>query len=159
MVDVQFKSRAKHFVPLSVLKSIATATPGADAPGYLTSEDIDAIKGHFTYTQSKLMTYRLYARSGMALINRGRLSVQRVEQAAWDAIQKMADKGGWSERQTKKTGSQKKQTVGDSEGGAETSSKEPVKPKGNPRKRKTQQAEEDEGSVPVRRSTRTRTKV
>lgn len=94
----------------------------------------------------------------MALLNRGRLSVQRAEQAAWDVIQKMADKGGWSARQTKKTKGQKKQTPGD-EGGAEPSPKEPVKSKGNSRKRKRQQAEEDGGSVPTRRSTRTRTKV
>lgn len=93
----------------------------------------------------------------MALLNRGRLSVQRVEQAAWNAIQKMADKGGWSERQTKTKG--KKQTPGD-EGGAEPSSKQPVKPKGSSRKRKRpQQAEEGNGSVPVRRSTRAKTKV
>lgn len=94
----------------------------------------------------------------MALLNRGRLSVQRVEQAAWDAIQKMADKGGWGERQTKKTKGRKEQTLGD-EDDAEPSPKEPVKSKGNFRKRKAQQAEEVEGSVPVRRSTRTRTKV
>jgi hypothetical protein len=94
----------------------------------------------------------------MALLNRGRLSVQRVEQVAWVAVQKMADKGGWSERQTKKTKGQKKQTLGD-EDRAEPAQKEPVKSDGNPRKRKTQKAEEDEGLAPVRRSTRTRTKV
>jgi len=81
-----------------------------------------------------------------------------VEQAAWDVIQKMAGKGGWSERQTKKTKGQKKQTLG-GEDGAESAQKEPVKSDGNPRKRKTRKAEEDEGLAPVRRSTRTRTKV
>ena len=44
MVDVEFKSRAKHLVPLSVLKSIAAA---GDTPEYLTAGDVDAIKGHF----------------------------------------------------------------------------------------------------------------
>ena len=114
------------------------------------------------------VTYLLYgqilrlivdcAGPGMALINRGRLSVQRVELAAWDAVQEMADEGGWGERQERKTKSQKKQAPGD-ESGVKPPSKEPVKPKGNSRKRKAQQAEGDEGSVPVRRSTRTRTKV
>ena len=46
MVDVEFKSRAKHFVPLSVLKGIAAG----DTPEYLTTGDVDAIKGHFTRT-------------------------------------------------------------------------------------------------------------
>ena len=41
MVDVEFKSRAKHLVSLSVLKGI----PAGDVPEYLTAGDIDAIKG------------------------------------------------------------------------------------------------------------------
>ncbi|KAF9653440.1 DUF55-domain-containing protein [Thelephora ganbajun] len=135
MVDVEFKSRTKCFVSLSVLKGVAAG----GAPGYLTSGDIDAIKG-------------------MALLNRGRLSVQRVEQAAWDAIQIMADKGSWSEGQEKKAKGWKKQTPKDKESGADPSSKEPVKAKGNPKKRKAQQAEGDEDLAPVRRSARVRTK-
>ena len=96
----------------------------------------------------------------MALLNRGRLSVQRVERAAWDAIQTMADKGGWSERQGKKVRDRKKRALEDKEDGVGPSSVdlEPVEAKGNPRKRKAQQAEGDEDSKPVRRSTRTRTK-
>ena len=94
----------------------------------------------------------------MALVSRGRLSVQRVEQAAWDAIQTMADKGGCSELQEKKTRGRNRQALEDKEGGEEPSSKEPVKAKGNPRKRKAQQAEGGEDSAPVRRSARTRTK-
>lgn len=48
MVDVEFKSRAKHFVPLSVLKSIAVE----DTQECLTSEDVDAIKGDLTCNRS-----------------------------------------------------------------------------------------------------------
>lgn len=33
----------------------------------------------------------------MDLVHRGRLSVQRVEPEAWDAIEQLAEKGGWSE--------------------------------------------------------------
>ena len=51
----------------------------------------------------------------MALLNRGRLSVQRVEQGAWDAIQKMADQGGWAEAQPKKARGRKKQAPKDKE--------------------------------------------
>ena len=94
----------------------------------------------------------------MALVTRGRLSVQRVEQEAWDAIQTMADKGGWGEEHAKKNKGRKKQVSEDKEDGEGASSKEPVKAKGNPRKRKAQQTEMDEGSVPVRHSARTRTK-
>jgi len=94
----------------------------------------------------------------MALVSRGRLSVQRVEQAAWDAIQTMADKGGWDEGKTKNTRRRKKQTPVDEDGGEESPSGEVIKAKDNPRKRKAQEAERGDDSVPVRRSTRTRTK-
>jgi len=94
----------------------------------------------------------------MVLLNRGRLSVQRVEQAAWEAIQTMADKGGWSEGQAKKTKSQKKQALEDKEDGTGPSVEGSVRAKGGPRKRKAQEAEEDGDLSPVRRSTRIRTK-
>ena len=41
MVDVEFTRRAKHFVPLSVLKGI----PAGNVPEYLTAGEVDAIKG------------------------------------------------------------------------------------------------------------------
>jgi len=72
----------------------------------------------------------------MALLNRGRLSVQRVEQAAWDAVQTMAENGGWSEGQAKKTRNRKKQAPEDKEDGEGPPSKEPVAAKGKPQKAK-----------------------
>lgn len=33
----------------------------------------------------------------MALVNRGRLSVQRVEEGTWKVIEQLAKKGGWDE--------------------------------------------------------------
>ena len=33
----------------------------------------------------------------MALLNRGRLSVQRVEEETWDVVNELAEKGGWEE--------------------------------------------------------------
>lgn len=84
--------------------------------------------------------------------------MQRVDQAAWNAIQTMAEKGGWSEGPTKKTKSRVKQAPEDKEGDTEPSSREPVTTKGNTRKRKAQQTEGGQDSAPVRRSTRAKTK-
>ena len=84
--------------------------------------------------------------------------MQRVEEEAWDAVRKMAERGGWSEERTKKAKGRKKQAAAEGvEDGAKPSSKEPVKPKNNSRKRKTRSAGEED-LVPVRRSTRARTK-
>lgn len=94
---------------------------------------------------------------GMTLLNRGRLSVQRVDRAAWDAIQTMADQGGWDEGQAKRVSNGKKQTPED-KGDSAGPSKEPVKAKSNPRKRKAQQAEGGEDPKPARRSTRVKRK-
>jgi len=54
MVDVKFKSRATHFIPLSVLKGIAAG----DTPEYLTAGDVDAIKGHLRLCRAKPLAYR-----------------------------------------------------------------------------------------------------
>lgn len=55
MVDVEFKSRARNFIPLSVLKGIAAG----DTPDYMTSGDVAAIKGHSHLSSRKLMAHRL----------------------------------------------------------------------------------------------------
>ncbi|KZT70332.1 DUF55-domain-containing protein [Daedalea quercina L-15889] len=78
MVDVTFVSRATHFVPLALLRNISLAS-GDDVPeevAYIGEEGVKTIKR-------------------MALVTRGRLSVQRVEDKAWAVIQQLADKGGW----------------------------------------------------------------
>jgi len=54
MVDVEFKSRAKHFVPLAVLKGIAAG----DTPEYLSPGDVDVIKGHFRLYCGKRLAHR-----------------------------------------------------------------------------------------------------
>lgn len=43
----------------------------------------------------------------MDLVRRGRLSVQRVQPEAWEVIEQMAEKGGWTE-ETKGNGRAKK---------------------------------------------------
>ncbi|KAJ7634861.1 DUF55-domain-containing protein [Roridomyces roridus] len=78
MVDLSFGSRAKHFVPLKLLRLITDASSAPAGLDYLGDDEIAAIKS-------------------MDLVTRGRLSVQRVTPAAWAAIELLAEKGGWDE--------------------------------------------------------------
>ncbi|KAH8118754.1 PUA-like domain-containing protein [Phellopilus nigrolimitatus] len=82
MVDVTFKARAVHFVPLSLFKRVAGLETDAppDEVAYIAEEGVKAIKS-------------------MALVNRGRLSVQPVEEVAFVIVQLLAEKGGWDQRQ------------------------------------------------------------
>ncbi|KAM6496218.1 DUF55 domain containing protein [Amanita muscaria] len=85
MVDVTFKSRAKHLVPLALLKYIA-GLPSDELPeevSYIGLEGCQAIRD-------------------TDLVTKGRLSVQRVSEKAWKAIQLLADNGGWSDSFVKK---------------------------------------------------------
>ncbi|KAG8734691.1 hypothetical protein FRC11_003769, partial [Ceratobasidium sp. 423] len=91
MVELRFKSRLKHFVSLAMLRSITSVTSvenlaqfSADSDGgnqlsYLTAADLKAL-------------------GEMPLLNRGRLSVQPVNEGAWTAINKLAERGGWDEQ-------------------------------------------------------------
>ncbi|KAI0658573.1 PUA-like domain-containing protein, partial [Cubamyces menziesii] len=76
MVDATFVRRATHFVPLSLLRTIAAAVEAPESVAYIGEDGVKAIKG-------------------MALVSRGRLSVQRVEEDAWQVIEKLAEHGGW----------------------------------------------------------------
>ncbi|EIW76204.1 DUF55-domain-containing protein [Coniophora puteana RWD-64-598 SS2] len=164
MVDVAFKSRAAHFVPLALLRRIADSTSPSLPAGieYLSHDNVQAIKG-------------------MALVTRGRLSVQPVEEGAWAAIELLADRGGWSEdeigvkkgaaakkattkaaapKRGKKTASKKSEKA-DEERADEGEASDPVeqedkevKPKANgSRKRKADEGEPQETRV-TRQSTR-----
>ncbi|KAL0950049.1 hypothetical protein HGRIS_010057 [Hohenbuehelia grisea] len=80
MVDLTFGSRAKHFIPLALLRYIAdlsSSTPPNEL-SYIGDDGVKAIKG-------------------MDLIVRGRLSVQRVDEKTWDVLNMMADRGGWDD--------------------------------------------------------------
>ncbi|KAF7351209.1 Autophagy-related protein [Mycena sanguinolenta] len=80
MVDLTFALRAQHFVPLTLLRFIADSSSDSPPAGleYLGDAGVAAIKG-------------------MDLVTRGRLSVQRVSEAAWTAVQALANTGGWDE--------------------------------------------------------------
>ena len=59
LVDVQYKQRVQHLVPLSLYKHLAAVSEVPECLSYLSTDHLQAIKE-------------------MALINRGRLSVQPV---------------------------------------------------------------------------------
>ncbi|KIK94064.1 hypothetical protein PAXRUDRAFT_143680 [Paxillus rubicundulus Ve08.2h10] len=78
MVDAEFVCRARHFIPLSLLRYIADL-PSSEPPeeiGYVGTAGVKAIQA-------------------MPLVTRGRLSVQRVSEEGWGIIEMMAEKGGW----------------------------------------------------------------
>ncbi|KIY51689.1 DUF55-domain-containing protein, partial [Fistulina hepatica ATCC 64428] len=79
MPDVSFVTRVKYFVPLTLLKSIVScSSPNDLGVGYIGDEGVAAVRA-------------------MTLITRGRLSVQRVEEDAWKAIEALTTRGGWDE--------------------------------------------------------------
>ena len=100
MVDLTFKSRAKHFVPLALLKRIVEF-PSDQVPedvSYIGLEGCKAIQGWHSYSTHcthDLVDSRVILE--MDLVTRGRLSVQRVSESAWTAIELLADRGGWDE--------------------------------------------------------------
>lgn len=79
MVDLRFLYRATHFVPLSLFKSIASAS------------SVDELPNGITWIGEDGRT----AIKDMPLVGRGRLSVQRVSEEAFKVVEQMAEKGGW----------------------------------------------------------------
>ncbi|KAL9941093.1 hypothetical protein V8E36_000581 [Tilletia maclaganii] len=81
MVDCTFRSRLAHFVPLALLQHIASSSLTKEQKtevAYLKDEHIKAI-------------------GSMALLNRGRLSVQPVSPEAYDAIVLLGSRGGFAD--------------------------------------------------------------
>lgn len=78
MVSVKFVSRLKHPVTLAWIKKLAALSSPPEGVAYIGEEGLAAVKG-------------------MALVNRGRLSVQPVSDEAYDAIVAMGEKGGMDE--------------------------------------------------------------
>ncbi|KAK0461608.1 PUA-like domain-containing protein [Desarmillaria tabescens] len=87
MIDLKFTARAQHFVPLSFLRYI----------GSRTSENVESMPEKISYiSQPDVEAIR-----SMDLVTRGRLSVQRVDKKAWDAIKLLSEQGGWEDLDTK----------------------------------------------------------
>jgi hypothetical protein len=103
MVDVQFKSRATHFIPYHLLREIAAgdAKPSTDIE-YIGEEGVKAIKGNLKRRDRLELEPTVFCLADMALVHRGRLSVQRVQTEAWNVIEQMAEKGGWNEEEVLK---------------------------------------------------------
>ncbi|KAI0737675.1 PUA-like domain-containing protein [Daedaleopsis nitida] len=148
MVDVTFVSRAAYFVPLSLLRKIASSSEVPEEVEYIGEEGAQAIKG-------------------MALVTRGRLSVQRVEEAAWTILEQMAERGGWekggsavrkTKAQPKASGkrSRGKKSEGPEEVEDEDALEERVVEKPVRRKRKVEETGPVEEISSLRRSTRAR---
>ncbi|WWC65291.1 uncharacterized protein I303_107908 [Kwoniella dejecticola CBS 10117] len=76
MVDVKFRQRLSYPPTLSLIKTLASSSALPSEISYIGRDGLDAIKS-------------------MQLVNRGRLSVQPVENAAFDAIVKLGTQGGW----------------------------------------------------------------
>ena len=56
-----------------------------------------------SYTLAKLPQWFSFIFVGMDLVKRGRLSVQRVGEDAWRAIEQLAEKGGWEDMDLRPT--------------------------------------------------------
>ncbi|KAG8682074.1 hypothetical protein FRC08_015204 [Ceratobasidium sp. 394] len=96
MVELTFGTRLKHFVPLSALRQISACATIDEVTRLDSSSEDD--QPSFAYLSAE----DLAALKKMPLLNRGRLSVQPVNPDAWVAINKLAEKGGWSDTTTSK---------------------------------------------------------
>ncbi|KIR43540.1 hypothetical protein I307_03378 [Cryptococcus deuterogattii 99/473] len=76
MVDVKFNRRLDHPPTLALIKHLATLSNPPKEVSYIGDHGLEAIKN-------------------MPLVNRGRLSVQPVDDAAYNAIVALGTKGGW----------------------------------------------------------------
>jgi len=141
MVDAKFTARARHFVPLSLLRHLTHLVP-TELPeilGYVGEDGINAIKA-------------------MPLITRGRLSVQTVPVECWDLIHTMADKGGWDNMSfERKKATKDRHPVGETR---PSTGRQSIKHEPGGRKRKastcTPQEDEEQTSAPRRKSLRSK---
>jgi hypothetical protein len=102
MVDVKFASRLPHPPSLALVKYLAglSSSSPPEEVDYIGQNGLNAIKS-------------------MQLVNRGRLSVQVVEEAAYDAVVQLGTKGGWESLVVKSKGKGKVKTEPNSEVKAE----------------------------------------
>ncbi|THH31930.1 hypothetical protein EUX98_g2283 [Antrodiella citrinella] len=101
MVDVTFESRLAHFIPLSLLKSVAGSSKNDPDEGlsYIGNQGVKAIKT-------------------MPLVTRGRLSVQHVDAETYDLLVQLGERGGWEDVSSAKKKGKKRATAEDEGHGA-----------------------------------------
>jgi len=138
MVDVTFNRRLPLLVPLALLRSLAALASPPSSLSYLTNRHLAGIKE-------------------MDLLNRGRLSVQPVEDVAWEAIELLGVKGGWEDildaKGSKKRAATSKKGSGSKDADTESESKERTKRTGGQKRKRDTEVKEALGQG-VRRSTR-----
>ncbi|KAK4701960.1 hypothetical protein P7C70_g4266, partial [Phenoliferia sp. Uapishka_3] len=130
MVDVAFVSRLPHFVPLKLFQALAACAKPPSCTD-LSQSQLDAIKR-------------------MALLNRGRLSVQPVEDEVYEAVVQLGMKGGWEEllvvpkKATKRKAKKEEEDEGEPEVGGSAAENEVVKPSKGRRTVKKEEENEDQ---------------
>jgi hypothetical protein len=103
MVDVRFTRRLQHFVPLALLQYIG-AIISTDASNGSQLEDADTKEGSGSMVPDFVTLEGKLAIAGMQLLNRGRLSVQYVDQMAFDMIVQLGERGhAWDASMVKLT--------------------------------------------------------
>jgi len=112
MVNLEFGTRIKHFIPLSLLRHINTCSL-TDLDNIKSSKGDEESEGSAGEGISYLTEADLKAIKNMALLGRGRLSVQSVDQAAFEAIEKLGERGGWEGFIKGKSKSKPKKTKAD----------------------------------------------
>lgn len=128
LVDVEFVRKFDRLVPLALLQKL-----GGKANEKLSADERKDV--------AYLNDDALQAISGMALLNRGRLSVQPVSKEAYDAIIKLAETGTW-EQWTGKWNTNKSKAVKPSEVVKEdTEPKQPTTKKAKKEVASTKQAQ------------------
>ncbi|TFK43923.1 EVE domain-containing protein [Crucibulum laeve] len=135
MVELTFSIRAKNFVSLALLKHIAESSSLSKEIEYIGEDGAKAIKG-------------------MDLVTRGRLSVQRVDEGAWNSIQLLAEKGGWDEMdlKPKKVGAGGNKTKAKEKPGtsAKASKSSAKVSKGKKVATQSEQSKEDDNNLPIK---------
>lgn len=158
MVDLEFKSRLAHFVPLALLKFIKDSTYD-DLKTFWTPPDDDKSEPNKFYLSEE----EVAAIKEMQLLTQGRLSVSAVSDIAYSAILKLGEKGGWGDAQLGAKGRPTKRKP------AATQSNEPPKELRASKRRKpapkkveesgesdlTELSDDEEPVKPVKKSRRT----
>ncbi|KAH8835870.1 PUA-like domain-containing protein [Flagelloscypha sp. PMI_526] len=124
MVDLTFKRRAKHFIPLALMKLLATSTSLPSELDYIGESGFSAIKGRSDQPCPSSL-------------------LDRFQEEAWNAVKLLADRGGWDELEfkgspaTQKRGPKKRKAEKTEEAEEMVEAEETTETKGKRRKTST----------------------
>ncbi|KAL4242313.1 5-Hydroxymethylcytosine binding [Abortiporus biennis] len=160
MVELTFKARLKYFVPLSLLKSIASLPSSQSSTARGKNKAQDSTDSELPEEIAYIGKTGVKAISDMPLVSRGRLSVQRVDESTWKVVEQLGERGGWDEAGIGSKGGKGKRKQDVKVDGKPPTQKGVVKDNGG--KRKNKDVDSDDGEDPIegqaelRRSKRTR---